>query len=313
MTNVSGNSWLSRLPIPGGMKGVMTLLGLWTGVVLLFLYLPIIVLVAFSFNARENNVVWKGFSTAWYTAFFTQDSKALEDVVGNMSPIKSESGRANRAKAIVSTVPKLRESISNSAIIAVASTAISVVLGTGGAWLIHRYRYRFHQAINTLVAVPMIVPEIIMGVSLLVFFVTAGIQLGYTSMILAHVTFCFPYVLITVQARLAGLDPSLEEAAMDLGATPAQAFRLVILPYLWPGVISGALMAMTLSLDDFVVTYFCKGEGINTLPIEVYNSVRRPTPMLNVVSTLLVIGTMILVLLAEFFKRRSAVQMVSPR
>ncbi len=283
----------------------MWLLGIWTGVVLLFLYLPIIVLVVFSFNARENNVVWHGASTAWYRAFFTQDRATLEEVVGSSGPMKNKAQRESRVRAIVDTVPKLRQSIWNSLIIAAASTVGSVILGTAGAWLIYRYRYRAHQAINTLVAVPMIVPEIIMGVSLLVFFVTVGITLGYASMILSHITFCFPYVLITVQARLAGLDQSLEEAAMDLGATPFQAFRLVILPYLLPGVISGGLMAVTLSLDDFVVTYFTKGTGINTLPIEVYNNVKRPTPMLNVVSTLLVAGTMVLVLASELVKWRA--------
>lgn len=284
----------------------MWLLGIWTGIVLIFLYLPIVVLVAFSFNSRENNVVWHGGSTAWYRTFFTQDPKPLENVVGSAGPIKNERMRAARAKAINDTVPKLLDSIWNSLIIAAGSTVGSVILGTGGAWLIYRYRYPVHEAINTLIAVPMIVPEIIMGVSLLFFFVTVGITLGYTSMILSHITFCFPYVLITVQSRLAGLDQSLEEAAMDLGATPLQAFRLVILPYLLPGVISGALMAVTLSLDDFVVTYFTKGTGINTLPIEVYNNVRRPTPMLNVVSTLLIVATMVLVLAAELFKWRAS-------
>lgn len=258
--------------IPSGMKLVNHLLGYWTVAVLIFLYLPIALLVIYSFNDSKLNIVWEGFTLKWYSQ------------VWDNGP--------------------LIQALKNSLIVASVTTVVSTILGTAGAWLLYRYNYPLSRLINTLVAVPMIIPEIIMGISLLVFFSTIHFQLGYTTIIISHVTFCFPFVLIAVQARLVGVDPSLEEAAMDLGATPLQAFWLVMMPYLLPAIISGALMSFTLSLDELIVTYFTASPGSATLPIKVFGMAKVGlNPMLNAISTLFIIATVILVVIAESLKK----------
>lgn len=288
---------------PRGMARVQLLLGGWTLLVLVVLYLPIVVLIVFSTNDSETNTKWMGFTAKWYRLLWSEDPVLLKSV----------------PRRVTAELPQVMRSLKNSLFIAAVSTTISTALGTAGAWLIYRYRYPFGRLLSTLVAVPMIVPEIIMGVSLLVFFAVAArfgnplaeaaglgpgmFSRGFTTVILSHVTFCFPFVLITVQARLAGMDPALEEAALDLSATPWQAFWWVVVPYLWPGIVGGALMAFTLSIDDFVVTHFTYGPVAETFPIRVYGSVKRPNPMLGVVSSLLVVGTAVLVVVSEMIKR----------
>jgi spermidine/putrescine transport system permease protein len=173
----------------------------------------------------------------------------------------------------------------------------------------YRFKYPFHRLLSTLIFVPMIVPEIIMGVSLLIFFATVNrffnlLPLGFVTVIISHVTFCFPFVLIAVQARLAGLDPALEEAAMDLGATPIQAFLKVIVPYLLPAIISGALMSFTLSMDELIVTWFTRSPATTTLPIEIFGRVRRGLdPSLNAISTLFILTTAAAVPAAEYLRK----------
>jgi len=174
--------------------------------------------------------------------------------------------------------------------------------------MLYRYRFPFQRVIGLLIFIPMVIPEVLMGVSLLAEFVhLLKLPLGYTTLIIAHTTFCFPFVLVSVQASLRGLDPCLEEAAMDLGATPAQAFRLVILPYLLPAVISGALMSFTLSLDEYIVSVFTAGSDSQTLPLKVYGMAKIGlNPQLNALSTLFVIATILLVLFSELLIRRKA-------
>jgi spermidine/putrescine transport system permease protein len=255
-------SWLSRL------------FATWTGVVLLFFYLPIAILILFSFNESRLNIVFTGFTFEWYTAL-------LDDHV-------------------------LVRALKNSLIVAVVTTLASVLLGTAGAWLLHRYRYRGSGLLETLIFLPMIVPEVILGVSLLILFVTIGLQLGYTTIIISHVTFCFPFVMAAVQARLAGLDPALEEAALDLGATPAQAFTKVLVPYLMPAIVSGALMSFTLSLDELIVTYFTASAGTRTLPLEIFGRVKKGLdPSLNAISTVFILVTMFAVFITEALRRRN--------
>ena len=269
---------------PSGMKLVNLLLGGWSGLVLLFLYLPIILLIVYSFNASRLAIVWEGFTLQWY-----------RDLWGELCAHLADERRST-----------LIESMNNSLIIAAATTVASVLLGTLGAWVLHRYRYPALRSITTLVFIPMIIPEIIMGISLLIFFKTVDLELGFTTVIISHVTFCFPFVLIAVQARLAGLDPSLEEAAMDLGATPLGAFRRVIVPYLLPSIISGALMSFTLSLDELIVTYFTRGPKSETLPIKVFGMAKVGlNPMLNTISTVFIVLTAMLVVLAESLNRSS--------
>jgi spermidine/putrescine transport system permease protein len=261
--------------LPSGIKVLNWSLGAWTALVFVFLYLPILVLVAYSFNASKLNILWEGFTFRWYA-----------DLWDNV---------------------RIMRSLKNSLIIATFSTIVSVIIGTGGAWLLHRFRYRFSRTIQTLICVPMIMPEIVMGISLLVFFTVLQLKLGYLTVVLAHVTFCFPFVLVAVQARLQGLDPALEEAALDLGATPMQAFRLVIVPCLRPAIISGGLMAFTLSLDELIITIFTTGPGSATLPTVVFGMAKIGlNPMLNALSTIFVLTTFAFVLFSNHLKKLSA-------
>jgi spermidine/putrescine transport system permease protein len=265
---------VARPRFPSGLKMLNLLLGGWTALVFVFLYLPIAVLVVYSFNTSKLNILWEGFTTKWYGA-------------------------------LLENAPILR-ALKNSLIIAGVATALSVAIGTAGAWLLHKYRYRFSGAIQTLVCVPMIMPEIVMGISLLVFFTVLQLPLGFGTVIVAHVTFCFPFVLVAVQARLHGLDPALEEAALDLGASPLKAFWLVIVPSLRPAILSGALMAFTLSMDELIVTYFVKSPGSATLPIQVYGLAKVGlNPMLNALSAVFIVTTVVFVFFSEHLRKLS--------
>lgn len=241
------------------------LLAAWTTLVLVFLYLPIGVLVVYSFNSSRLNIVWEGFTLKWYAALWDNGP--------------------------------LLGALQNSLVVAAVTTAVSLVIGTVGAWLLYRYQFAGHRLIHALVSTPIIMPEIIIGISLLSFFSTIAMPLGFTTVIIAHVTFCFPFVLIAVQARLQGLDPALEEAALDLGASPLRAFWHVILPSLRPALIAGGLMAFTLSLDELVVTFFTASARSATLPLRIYGMAKIGlNPMLNALSTILVAVTVAAIL-----------------
>lgn len=253
---------------PPGQRAFRTFLGTWTVLVLLFLYLPIAVLAVYSFNTSRLNILWEGFTFRWYGELWAHQP--------------------------------LMQAARNSVIIGAITTVVAVILGTAGAWALHRYRFPGRRATQTLIGIPIMMPEIIMGVSLLVLFATLALPLGFATVIIAHVTFCFPFVLLAVRARLAGLDPSLEEAALDLGATPWQAFWLVIVPSLRPAIVAGALLAFTLSLDEVVVTYFTASPGAATLPLKVFGLAKVGlNPMLNALSTLFIVATVAIVLVAE--------------
>ena len=260
---------------PSGLRLLNWGLGAWTILVLIFLYLPILVLVAYSFNISKLNIVWEGFTFRWYGELW-------------------------------SNTPLVR-SLKNSLIIAAAATGLSVLIGTTGAWLLHRYRYRFARSIQALICLPMVMPEIVMGVSLLIFFTVTQIELGHATVVMAHTTFCFPFVLVAVQARLQGLDPSLEEAALDLGATPLQAFWLVIMPCLRPAVISGGLMAFTLSMDELIISIFTASPDSRTLPMQVFGMAKVGlNPMLNALSAIFILTTVAFVLFSEHLRKLSA-------
>ncbi|MFM8365812.1 MAG: ABC transporter permease [Verrucomicrobiota bacterium] len=248
--------------------------GTWTFAVFAFLYIPIALLVVFSFNSSRLNIRWEGFSTKWYEALF-----ANKVLVG---------------------------AFENSLIVASATMVLSTVLGTLGAWMLHRYRFPFRQGLGVLIFIPMVMPEVLMGVSLLVLFVQfLSLPLGYTSLVIAHTTFCFPFVLVGVQARLQGLDPNLEEAAMDLGAPPLKAFWLVILPYLRPAIVAGALMSFTLSLDEYIVSVFTTGAQSQTLPLKVYGMAKVGlNPQLNALSTLFIVATFGVAILSQTLARK---------
>jgi spermidine/putrescine transport system permease protein len=250
------------------------LFGAWTALVFAFLYIPILLLIIFSFNSSRLNIRWEGFSLKWYGALLDNNI--------------------------------LLTAFKNSIIVASATTVLATLLGTIGAWMLYRYRFPFQRAIGLLIFIPMVMPEVLMGVSLLAEFVQLlKLPLGYVTLIIAHTTFCFPFVLVGVQARLQGLDPFLEEAALDLGATPAKAFRLVIVPYLMPSIISGALMSFTLSLDEYIVSVFTAGSQSQTLPLKVYGMAKVGlNPQLNALSAIFVIATILLVLFSELLTRR---------
>lgn len=258
--------------LPSGLKLLHWGLGTWTALVFAFLYLPIGVLIAYSFNTSRLNIRWEGFTFQWY-------------------------------ERLASNEPILR-ALQNSLIIAAVTTVAAVVIGTVGAWILHRYRFRFSGAIQTLVCLPMVMPEIVMGISLLVLFTVLTLPLGFTTVIIAHITFCFPFVLVAVQARLQGIDPALEEAALDLGATPLQAFWLVIVPALKPAILSGALMAFTLSLDELIVTFFTANAAARTLPLQVFGLAKTGlNPMLNALSAVFIVMTIALVFFSEHLRR----------
>ena len=259
--------------LPQGPAVQRAFFGGWTVAVFAFLYLPIVLLVVYSFNDSKLNLYWAGFTTKWYGMLFGNEV--------------------------------LLRAFQNSLIVATTTTALSVVIGTSAAWLLYRYRFPAQQTLGLLIFIPMVMPEVLMGVSLLVLFVSLGIPLGYTTLIIAHTTFCFPFVLVGVQARLQGIDPSLEEAAMDLGATPPKAFWLVIIPYLLPAIVAGALMSFTLSFDEYIVTIFTSGADSQTLPLKVYGMVRVGlNPQLNALSTLFIAATAVLVIASQIFTRR---------
>jgi len=230
-----------------------------------FLYAPLVIVVAYSFNDSRLNAEWVGFTLSWYEKLFGNE--------------------------------KMLKAAWNSLVIGLTASAVSTVLGTMAGYAMYRYRMRM---LPVLVLAPIAIPEILMGVSLLIFFVMLNITLGMVSIVLSHIAFCVGFVAIVVRSRLAGMDESLTEAARDLGATPWQAFRLVTLPLIMPGVVAGALMAFTLSIDDFVITFFTAGVGSSTLPLQIYTMVKiAVTPEVNAVSTLLMLLTLALILIAS--------------
>jgi spermidine/putrescine transport system permease protein len=239
---------------------------LWIGALAayVFLYAPLAIVVAYSFNDSTMNAQWVGFTLDWYRKLFANE--------------------------------EMLAAAGNSLLIGFVASAVSTVLGTMAGYAMYRFKLR---VLPFLVVAPIAIPEILMGVSLLIFFVTINLTLGLASIMLAHIAFCIGFVAIVVRARLAGMDESLVEAARDLGATPLQAFRLVTLPLIMPGVIAGALMAFTLSIDDFVITYFTAGAGAMTLPLKIYTMVKiTVTPEVNAVSTLLMLLTLALIVIA---------------
>ncbi len=245
----------------------------WIGAVTFFLYAPLLVLFVFSFNDSKANVVWRGFTLKYYGKVFRNES--------------------------------LMEALGNSLTIAFLATLASLVLGTLAAVMLWRFRFPFKAGVEGTLSLPIVVPEICMGVAMLMFFAAIGWPtdlpwpLSLSAITIAHITFCFPFVTMVVRARLTSFNREEEEAAKDLGATEWQAFRDVLIPHMKPGLIAGALLAFTLSLDDFVITFFTSGPNTTTFPVKVYSMVRfSVTPEVNAVSSLLILLTIILTAVA---------------
>lgn len=242
--------------------------------VYLFLYAPIAVLIVFSFNDSKYSVAWEGWTWVWYERLL--HNTALMDAALN--------------------------SVSVALLAATAATA----LGTLAALTLHRYRFRGRRLLQSTLFVIMVSPDIVMGVSLLILFLSLGIAPGFTTLVIAHITFCLPFVTVTVYARLRGFDHHLLEAAHDLGASEFQAFRHVVLPLAGPAVAAGWLLSFTLSMDDVIVSFFTTGPGYEILPLRIYSLVRLGVkPDVNALSAFMVVVTSACVFAAQMLLRRS--------
>lgn len=253
----------------------------WMAAILFFLYAPLIALVVFSFNDSKRNIVWRGFTFKYY-----------EKLMGNAS---------------------LMEALGNSLTIAFFCTIFSVILGALAAVMLWRFRFPFKAGVEGAMGLPIVVPEICFGVAMLVFFAGIGWPtdlpwpFSLSAITIAHITFCFPFVAMVVRSRLTSFNREEEEAAKDLGASEWQAFRDVLLPHMRPGLIAGALLSFTLSLDDFVITFFTSGPNTITFPVKIYSMVRfSVTPEVNAASALLILLTVVLTTIALKMQGRAA-------
>ena len=244
-------------------------------VAVVFLFLPLVVIVVYSFNSAKG-MVWSGFSLGWYQKLlFGSD--------------------------------KLWSSFGNSLIIAFSSAFFATVLGTLAAIGVNWYRFRGRLYIQTISFLPMVLPEVIIGISMLIFFSAINIPLGMLTIFIAHTTFCLPFVFLMVLARLDEFDFSIIEAAHDLGATEKQTLFRIIIPAIMPGILSGFLMAVTMSLEDFVITFFVSGPGSTTLPLYVFSMVRYGiSPVINALSFVMILGTMLIAFILRNFLKNIA-------
>jgi spermidine/putrescine transport system permease protein len=244
--------------------------------VYLFLFAPIVVLVVFSFNEARSGTKFSGFTTDWYS-----------DLVRNEG---------------------VKDAFKRTLQVAISATIVATMLGTLAAFALTRFRFRGRAGYSTLIFIPLVIPEIVMAVSLLAFFVqVAGTQLSLRTVILAHITFCVSFVIVVVKARLSSFDDRLMEAAADLGATPLQAFVRVVLPLAAPGIAAGAMLAFVISLDDFVITFFTSGAGSTTLPVYIFGLIRvGVSPAINALSTLVVAFSLLMLAIGGFFSARAA-------
>lgn len=238
-----------------------------------FIYAPILILIIFSFNSQKLNIHWEGFTLNWYKVLF------------------------NDAQIMLAT--------RNTLLIAVISTLVATVIGTMAALAMHRYRFPLYNISETVMYIPIVIPEVVMGISLLVFFVMINFTLGLTTITLSHIAFNIPFVALVVRARLHGYDKAIDEAAMDLGANELTTFWRVTLPTIMPGVLAGAMLALTLSLDDYVITYFTAGPGSTTLPLRVFSMVKTAvTPEINALSSIWVLIIFVLLAIGQVAQRK---------
>jgi spermidine/putrescine transport system permease protein len=236
--------------------------------VYLFLYLPIFMVVVYSFNVNETNIVFKGFSLKWY-AQMLQGGDLLNSLIYTLK-------------------------------LAFYSTFISVIIGTLATIGMHRYQFRLKKAMNGLLYIPVVIPELVIGIASLATFTFLGFELSMLTLIFAHVTFCVPFVIFTLRARIAGFDASIEEAAMDLGANQLRTLLRVTIPMLTPGIVAGAMLAFTLSIDDVVISFFVAGAGDTTFPIKVYGMTRgKITSDVYSLSTVMIVATILIFLTAQ--------------
>jgi spermidine/putrescine transport system permease protein len=245
----------------------------YAGLFYLFLFAPIILLIVYSFNESRFPTYWTGFTLEWYRVLFN------DHLIGT--------------------------ALKNTLIVSVTSTIIATIIGTMVSVAIERYRFRIKSAVDGLLFMPVIIPDIAMAIMLLVFFNLINMDLGLTTIIISHVAFNISFVAIIVRARMASIGTTMEEAASDLYANEWKAFWRVTFPLLIPGILGGALFAFTLSLDDYVITNFTSGPGSTTLPIRIIGMTRRNiTPEINAISTMMLLASMLLVPLSLWLQRR---------
>ena len=262
------------------MKRFFAQLYIW--LLLVVLYAPIVFIAIFSFTESKVLGNWTGFSTKLYTNLFTGDMQGTGS---------------------------LMSAIENTILIALVSATVATILGTIAAIGIHNMKGKGKQVITFLNNIPILNPDIITGVSLFLLFVFLHISQGYTTVVLAHITFCTPYVVLNVLPKLTQMNPNIYEAALDLGATPYQALRKVLMPLLKPGMISGFILAFTMSLDDFAVTFFTRGTvGLDTLSTYIYTDARKGglTPELRPLITIMFLGILVLLIVVNIRKMRNA-------
>jgi len=240
----------------------------YTWLIFAFLYAPILVLIVFSFNASKSRAQWDGFTLQWYLELFQDD--------------------------------KIMTALYYTLLIALLSSLFATIIGTGAAVGIHNMGGLRKTLVMNCTYLPVLNPDIVTGISLMLLFIFLKIPLGFWSLLLAHITFNVPYVILSVLPKLKQLNRNLYEAALDLGASPGYAFRKVIIPEIMPGIITGFLLAFTLSLDDFVVSFFTTGPGVSNLSITIYSMARRGIhPTINALSTLLFIGVLLLLVVVN--------------
>lgn len=246
--------------------------GIYLGLVLAFIYLPIVFVVVYSFNGSKSTAVWKGFSLEWYRDLF-QD-------------------------------PSIWEALVNSLLLGVLSCLAAAVIGTLGAVGLMKVRFRSKGVTEYISTLPIMIPEIILGMVFMAFFSVLSLPFGMVTLVIAHTAFCIPYILMMVKARMAGMDPALEEAAMDLGATPVRTFFDVTLPLVMPAVMSGAMLAFAMSLDDVVISIFVNGPRLNTLPVKVYTQMKfGVTPKINALCTVMLAATLIILAVKKLINK----------
>lgn len=246
---------------------------IYIGLIFLFLYAPIFTLIVLSFNASKTRAKWEGFSFKWYISLFENE-------------------------AII-------QALQNTLMIAFLSALIATVLGTMACISLQSMKRKNRAVLIGITNIPMLNAEIVTGISLMLLFISLGVTFGFTTILLAHITFNIPYVILSVMPRMKQLNPSTYEAALDLGASQLQAFFKVVFPDILPGIISGFFMAFTMSLDDFIITHFTKGPGIDTLSTKIYTEVRKGIkPEMYSLSTIIFVTVLVLMLLVNYTPKK---------
>lgn len=260
----------------------------YTALFFAFIYLPLALIVAYSFNSNPVNMMtWSGFTTEWYW-----------QVLGFKTTV-------SEAALYIESTDQLVAALRNSLLIAASTTVISTVFGTAIALALYRYNFVGARIYQALMFMPMLIPDIVLGIALLIFFVNAGIHLGIGTIIIGQCTFLISYVFIVVSSRLAGMDRSLEHASADLGANEWTTFRKVVLPQLMPGVVGGALLAFIISMDDLVITYFIAGVDVTTLPVFIFAMLRRGIkPEINAIAVMMLTFSFVVASLGLYLRSR---------